>query len=229
MGFATSDSDAPPNYNHIILHPPPHHEVTNDTSSPIIYEVIIVSEELGIFIKLENDRLITSNPSKHSPIRSNSWILSIQGVDCSHLSVERLDRLLKATHRPLRIKLGWQQFKRDIKPGVPRPKEKVKVVKKRKLPTKPRSDGRDPWQPEEDAALLNGVKKYDLDFGRIKAEDNALPIPVLFRRTTRALGDHFRYVCPSRFKAMKASGHKVTFDIPITPINNTTPITPIVN
>lgn len=85
-------------------------------------------------------------------------------------------------------------------------------MKKRPLPTKPRSDGRDPWQPEEDAALLRGVNEHGLDFGRIKGQDDANPLgPILSRRTARALGDHFRYVSPSRFKAMKALGQSVRF------------------
>ncbi|GMI10465.1 hypothetical protein TrLO_g8344 [Triparma laevis f. longispina] len=70
---------------------------------------------------------------------------------------------------------------------------KVKKVKTGEIKKKPR------WTPEENAALLEGVNEYGLDFDRIKAEAGTR----LVRRKARALYDRFVERHPDRFRELR--------------------------
>ena len=55
------------------------------------------------------------------------------------------------------------------------------------------------WTADEDAALVEAVDEYGLDFDRIKAEAGAR----LGDSKVNALYDHFRYAHPDKYEELK--------------------------
>ncbi|GMH56616.1 hypothetical protein TL16_g09563 [Triparma laevis f. inornata] len=79
----------------------------------------------------------------------------------------------------------------------PRDVKKVKSV----LPEMKTSNGYFAWTAEEEAALVEAVDEYGLDFGRIKAEAGAR----LGDRKAKALEKHFRDHHPGKFMELRAA------------------------